>query len=58
MEGQFNLKLLRLNEEYVCTYPTFWARGVVIGKLRLEVVAQTFILCRKNQLRCNIDFKG
>lgn len=38
--------------------PTYYARGVVIGTLRLETVGETSILCYETGLQAKVNFKA
>ncbi|PVU92814.1 hypothetical protein BB559_003576 [Furculomyces boomerangus] len=45
------------DEEYYITYPNIYARGILFGKMFLEVGEKASIECKKNDLMYTVDFK-
>eukprot|EP00164_Ancoracysta_twista_P001088 GFYU01001423.1.p1 GENE.GFYU01001423.1~~GFYU01001423.1.p1 ORF type:complete len:412 (-),score=112.42 GFYU01001423.1:209-1444(-) len=58
MNGELNVHLLPHGPEvYSCTFPTVYARGIVVGKLTMELGDKCTIECRQSGLRVDLDFK-
>mmetsp|Transcript_24901 Transcript_24901/g.41004 ORF Transcript_24901/g.41004 Transcript_24901/m.41004 type:complete len:548 (-) Transcript_24901:759-2402(-) len=57
MEGESTLRLLELGEDYVMNWPNYYARGLIIGRLLMEIGGSVTIRCRKTNLCCNLDFR-
>eukprot|EP00696_Hemimastix_kukwesjijk_P015557 gnl/Hemi2/3776_TR1323_c0_g4_i1.p1 gnl/Hemi2/3776_TR1323_c0_g4~~gnl/Hemi2/3776_TR1323_c0_g4_i1.p1 ORF type:complete len:374 (-),score=120.66 gnl/Hemi2/3776_TR1323_c0_g4_i1:147-1268(-) len=45
------------DEEYSITFPTIYARGIIIGTLIMELGGKVKIICRKTNLQANVFFK-
>ncbi|KAH7827246.1 putative oxysterol-binding protein 8 [Monocercomonoides exilis] len=58
MLGTIYVNLLRRRETYTITYPVWYARGVVVGKMRMETVGKTRIACEQTGLEALINFKA
>lgn len=57
LEGTSNVHFLnRPGEEYVLTNPNIYARGILFGKMLLELGDSVRISCEKTGLAANIDF--
>jgi hypothetical protein len=58
MNGRNVITFTHLNDEdYIVTMPNFYARGVLFGKMYIEIGDQVCVSCPKNDLICEIDFK-
>lgn len=44
------------NEEYVITNPNFYARGILLGSMFMELGDSAKIVCEETNLECTIDF--
>lgn len=60
MEGEDRIRLLDRPEdgEYCISMPNTYARGILFGKLILELCEMSSIVCAKNDLRADVDFKA
>ncbi|KAH7829912.1 putative oxysterol-binding protein 8 [Monocercomonoides exilis] len=58
MLGTIFVHLLRRRETYTITYPVWYARGVVVGKMRMETVGKTRIACEQTGLEALVNFKA
>ncbi|KAJ2761013.1 Oxysterol-binding protein OBPa [Coemansia sp. BCRC 34490] len=47
----------RDNEEYVITYPNMYARGILFGKMVLELGETSTVTCEKSDLMFEVEFK-
>jgi len=47
----------RPNEEYILTYPSIHAYGILFGKLTYELGDSVTIKCATTELQCKVDFK-
>ncbi len=56
LDGACILTLTNLNEEYYITFPTYYAHNLILGTLRMEIGDTVHIVCRKNNLRADINF--
>ena len=45
------------NEKYSLTMPNFYARGILFGKMYVELGDKITISCPTTDLTCDIDFK-
>ncbi|KAJ1906504.1 Oxysterol-binding protein OBPa [Coemansia sp. IMI 209127] len=45
------------NEEYVITYPNMYARGILFGKMVLELGETSTVTCEKSDLMFEVEFK-
>ncbi|RYG51827.1 hypothetical protein EON67_02570 [archaeon] len=43
-------------QEYYLTFPTYYAHGLLVGTLRMEIGDSLHIVCKKTGLRADIDF--
>ena len=57
MEGQAALHFLNHNETYTLTQPNMYARGILFGRMRMELGDHSFIRCEKTDLMADIEFK-
>ncbi|EGC29466.1 hypothetical protein DICPUDRAFT_84515 [Dictyostelium purpureum] len=58
VDGSITLSLLELQEEYVITFPTACARGIIFGTLLTEIVGPATIVCKKTNLTSEMEFKA
>ncbi|WVQ81911.1 hypothetical protein IAT38_004038 [Cryptococcus sp. DSM 104549] len=60
MEGEDRIRLLNRPEdgEYVITMPNTYARGILFGKMLLELCDLSTIVCEKTDYRSDVDFKA
>ncbi|WVN90231.1 uncharacterized protein L203_105467 [Cryptococcus depauperatus CBS 7841] len=60
MEGEDRIRLLNCPEdgEYVITMPNTYARGILFGKMLLELCDLSTIVCSKSDYRADVDFKA
>ncbi|KAK5575108.1 hypothetical protein RB653_010364 [Dictyostelium firmibasis] len=58
VDGSSTLTLLGLQEEYVITFPTAVARGIIFGTLLTEIVGNATISCKQTNLKVEMDFKA
>lgn len=59
LEGRFILNFLnRPGEEYVITLPNMYARGILFGTMVYEVSDNSKIVCEKNDLVADLEFKS
>ena len=45
------------DEKYSLSMPNFYARGILFGKMYVELGDKISISCPKNDLNCDIEFK-
>ncbi|KAJ1894653.1 Oxysterol-binding protein OBPa [Kickxella alabastrina] len=45
------------NEEYLVTYPNMYARGILFGKMVLELGETSTVTCEKSDLMFEVEFK-
>lgn len=57
MDGQVKLILLNRGEEYVITMPYANCKGILIGKLTMELGGKVCIQCAKTGYSAEIEFK-
>lgn len=55
--GEANFHLCNLGEVYVMDFPTAYACGLFLGRLRMELGGKQTIKCEKSGLICEIEFK-
>ncbi len=55
--GEAYFNVLNRGEEYVMTFPTYYACGLFIGKLRMEIGDKTKIVCKKTGLSAEFEFR-
>jgi len=58
VDGSITLSLLEHNEEYVITFPTACARGIIFGTLLTEITGSASIVCKNSGLKADMDFKS
>ncbi|ORY35465.1 hypothetical protein BCR39DRAFT_509863 [Naematelia encephala] len=60
MEGEDRIRLLNRPEdgEYVITMPNTYARGILFGKMTLELCDPSTIACPNTGYHCDVDFKA
>jgi len=56
MKGEAVLRLLEKNERYEFTFPDYYARGILIGKLLMETVGDVKINCPDTGYTAEITF--
>ncbi|EPY50622.1 oxysterol binding protein [Schizosaccharomyces cryophilus OY26] len=57
MEGVASIKFLEQNEEYLLTQPNMYARGILFGKMRIELGDHVTVRCPDTDLAADIEFK-
>ena len=58
MNGLNRISFLNIpGEEYTITMPNFYARGILFGRMYVELGDKVYIKCPQNDLSCDIDFK-
>ncbi|PVU86954.1 hypothetical protein BB560_006578, partial [Smittium megazygosporum] len=57
LSGSTRIYLKDFDEEYIVTYPNMYARGILFGKMVLEIGEKATITCAKNDLLFRIEFK-
>ncbi|EPX70976.1 oxysterol binding protein [Schizosaccharomyces octosporus yFS286] len=57
MEGVATMKFLERNEEYILTQPNMYARGILFGKMRIELGDHVTVRCPNTDLAADIEFK-
>jgi hypothetical protein len=55
--GEAYVNLNNLNEEYEISIPTYYACGLFLGTLRMELGDKKTIVCKKTGITAEIDFK-
>ncbi|OMH79173.1 Oxysterol-binding protein-like protein [Zancudomyces culisetae] len=55
--GNSTINFLKHNEKYEVTYPSMYARGILVGKMVIELGGKATIKCEKNDLIFKVDFK-
>ncbi|KYQ90821.1 oxysterol binding family protein [Tieghemostelium lacteum] len=58
VDGSITLTLHEHQEEYVITFPTAYARGILFGTLLTEICGSTSITCKNTQYKTELDFKS
>jgi len=56
MKGEATLRLLERSEKYELTFPDYYARGILIGKLLMETVGDVKISCGETGFVAEITF--
>eukprot|EP01079_Euglenida_sp_SAG-EU17-18_P002190 gene2190-3097_t len=56
-EGTGAVVFKGLDEEYVVTWPTAYARGIIVGSLLMELGGKVSISCKATQLATSLEFK-
>ncbi|KAL0478147.1 hypothetical protein AKO1_013084 [Acrasis kona] len=56
-DGLVKITFKERGEIYSCTWANIYARGVIFGKLIMEVGGKTSISCKKTGMSAEIDFK-
>ncbi|ORY95674.1 hypothetical protein BCR43DRAFT_440738 [Syncephalastrum racemosum] len=57
MEGGSRIQLTRHNETYEITMPNVYARGILFGKMIMELGDSCAVECPETGLVCELDFK-
>jgi len=57
LDGQATMYMINCDEEYVMTFPTAYARGILWGTLLMELGGTVTITCEKTEMKCEIEFK-
>ncbi|KAI8145882.1 hypothetical protein BJV82DRAFT_643601 [Fennellomyces sp. T-0311] len=58
MEGSSTITLARWDDEqYFITMPNVYARGILFGKMVMELGDSCYVKCPKNGFVCHLDFK-
>jgi hypothetical protein len=57
-EGLVKITFKERNEIYSCTWPNIYARGVIFGRLIMEIGGKTSISCKKTGMTAEIEFKS
>eukprot|EP01120_Amphizonella_sp_Union-15-10_P015782 TRINITY_DN8182_c0_g1_i1.p1 TRINITY_DN8182_c0_g1~~TRINITY_DN8182_c0_g1_i1.p1 ORF type:complete len:404 (-),score=74.75 TRINITY_DN8182_c0_g1_i1:52-1263(-) len=58
IDGSASLFLLEHDEVYQVTFPDAYARGILFGELRMELVGNVEIHCAKTGLTAQLEFKA
>ncbi len=56
-EGYITIHFKNRGETYVCDWPNVYARGIIFGRLIMEMGGKTSITCKKTGLTTELDFK-
>jgi len=56
-EGYITINFKNRGESYVCTWPNVYARGIIFGRLIMEMGGKTSITCKKTGLTTEMEFK-
>ncbi|OMJ24321.1 Oxysterol-binding protein-like protein [Smittium culicis] len=57
LKGETRVLLKKHGEEYVLSYPNMYARGILFGKMFLEIGEKSMIECKKSDLVFKVEFK-
>jgi hypothetical protein len=57
MQGAACLHFLEHGEEYVLTMPTYYANGLLLGGMRMELGGECTVLCEATKARADLNFK-
>jgi hypothetical protein len=57
-DGMVKITFKERNEIYCCTWPNIYARGVIFGRLIMEIGGKTTISCKKTGMSTELDFKS
>ena len=57
LDGTARLTLLNRGEDYVITMPYANCKGILIGKLTMELGGKVTIVCEKTRYSADIEFK-
>lgn len=55
-EGGFSIYLPEHDELYVCTWPTVYVRGIIFGRLLMELGGPVMIRCPSTNIHADIEF--
>eukprot|EP00818_Percolomonas_sp_WS_P003847 CAMPEP_0117446594 /NCGR_PEP_ID=MMETSP0759-20121206/6427_1 /TAXON_ID=63605 /ORGANISM="Percolomonas cosmopolitus, Strain WS" /LENGTH=476 /DNA_ID=CAMNT_0005238877 /DNA_START=78 /DNA_END=1509 /DNA_ORIENTATION=+ len=58
IQGELRLRFPRLNQTYVISWPTVYARGIIFGRLVMEIGGECTITCPQNGVSADISFKN
>jgi len=56
--GTLTINFVKLNEIYEMTLPSVMVRGLILGKLAMEITGKTYIKCEKTKLSADFEFKS
>lgn len=57
LDGTARLTLLNRGEDYIITMPYANCKGILIGKLTMELGGKVTIVCEKTRYSADIEFK-
>ncbi|OLY83217.1 Oxysterol-binding protein-like protein [Smittium mucronatum] len=57
LNGETRVYLKNHDEEYILTYPNMYARGILFGKMFLEIGEKSSLQCKKSDLVFKVEFK-
>ncbi|KAI9502153.1 Oxysterol-binding protein OBPa [Coemansia spiralis] len=57
LEGYAKIHFNKWNEEYMVTYPNMYARGILFGKMVLELGETSTVTCQQSDLMFEVEFK-
>ncbi|BFZ55436.1 Oxysterol-binding protein OBPa [Savitreella phatthalungensis] len=57
MEGEATLRILNHDELYTLTQPNMYARGILFGRMRMELGDHSMVKCEQSDLVADIEFK-
>lgn len=58
MEGEAIIHSLRYGEQYTMNFPTAFVRGIILGKLVMEMCGPVHIVCPQSHLCWDLEFKS
>eukprot|EP00708_Paratrimastix_pyriformis_P002637 GAFH01001388.1.p1 GENE.GAFH01001388.1~~GAFH01001388.1.p1 ORF type:complete len:494 (-),score=159.26 GAFH01001388.1:190-1635(-) len=57
MEGSGTVYMINRNEQYICNFPSAYVRGIIIGKMCMEMCGDVTITCPQTHLQFAMEFK-
>lgn len=57
LDGECTVYMMHYDEEYILTFPTAYARGILWGTLLMELGGTVTIKCPQTEMKAEIDFK-
>ncbi|KAJ2897998.1 Oxysterol-binding protein OBPa, partial [Coemansia aciculifera] len=57
LEGYAKVNFAKNNENYLVTYPNMYARGILFGKMVLELGETSTVTCEESDLAFDVEFK-
>ncbi|PIA15119.1 Oxysterol-binding protein [Coemansia reversa NRRL 1564] len=57
LEGYAMIHFLNRSEQYLVTYPNMYARGILFGKMVLELGEVSTVTCKESDLMFEVEFK-